>query len=143
MVNLLMTSGILTVALLNYSGSVTVLGVIFYLLMLLLGAVLLYSIRMIGIIPVFWTFSSRGTEMLVWQMSRFMERPDRMFRGWVGRILVSILPFSLIASFPARLFLDGFDLFIFFHMISVTVFFFLLMYYLWNLALKNYSSASS
>ncbi len=143
LVNLMMTSVILGTALWNYQGAVTAAGVIFYIMMLIQGAVLLYSIRMIGIIPVFWTFSSRGTEMLVWQLSRFMERPDRMFRGWVARILVSILPFSVIASYPARLFLDGFDWQIFLHLTVVTAVFFSLMYWFWHMGLRNYSSASS
>ncbi len=141
--NLLMTFGIFAWALHTYTGPVTPGGVALFLVLIVVGTLLYYSVRMLTIIPAFWMHSGRGFEQLFWTATRFMERPDRIFSGWMRRILVSLLPFSLIASYPARIFLEGPDPLLLAHLLGVTALFFLAVVFFWRLGLRAYSSASS
>lgn len=143
MLNLFLSLGILTWALSNFQGELTLAGIGFFFVLLLLGAFLYYLIRMLSIIPVFWTISNRGLDMMFWQMARFMERPDQLFTGWVRRILVSLLPFGVMASFPARILMDGFRLDLTVHLLAVVFVFYWVVIALWKIALRSYSSASS
>ncbi len=142
-VNLGFALGILIWAIRNYSAPVSAGQIAFFGLLLIMGTFMYYLVRMVMVIPVFWTHSARGFEQIFWNFTKFMERPDRIFTGWVRWILVTILPFSLMASYPARLFLEDFSPIIFGHLILVTLAFFGLVVFLWNKALRAYSSASS
>lgn len=141
--NLVMSVGIFVWALSAYAGPVTPGAVALYLVLLLVGTSLYYSLRMLTLIPTFWLHSGRGLEQLFWTTTRFMERPDRIFTGWVRRVLVSVLPFSLMASFPARIFLEGMDWSLLLHLVGTALLFFLAVLLFWRAGLRAYSSASS
>lgn len=142
-VNLIIAAGIFLWAVLNYSAPWDIYQLIGLVLLLINGTLLLYSIQMIMILPVFWTHSPRGFVDLFYTLGLAMERPDRIFRGWLRIFFTILVPFALIASFPARFFIEGFDKGTFLHLtvVSCTVWFILMK--VWNAGLKNYSSASS
>jgi len=142
-INLIMAFVILVWALhLNLTvlsaGNLLMLG-----LLMLNGVLLHYLIAMIFIIPVFWTHSGRGFGDAFQVFSRFTERPDRLFTGGMRIFLTYVLPMSLIASFPARLFLEAFDAGLLMHLVLVTGVFILIVRIFWAKGLKAYSSASS
>ena len=142
-VNLLITFGILAWAIGRYPEPLSIAKFGLFMLMIINGNVLFYCICMLSALPVFFTQSSQGFGHLVWSLMRFGERPDRIFTGWVKRVLVSILPFSLIASFPTRLFLEELDISILLHTLLVTAIFFLFLLWAWKHSLRRYASASS
>lgn len=142
-VNLLLAVAFLTYSLLSYSGNFQFLEVFGLLFLLINGAILYYVIQMLMILPVFWTQSSRGFIDLFYSMGLAMERPDRIYRGWIRMIFTIILPFALIAAFPVRIFLEGVDMLSLTHLFFVTLGFWVLMLYLWKKGLENYASASS
>jgi ABC-2 type transport system permease protein len=142
-INLTMTWAIFIWILTKYPYPFELFQLALFIAMLFCGIFLYYLVRMATIIPVFWTLSARGFDQLFWGVSRFLERPDRIFTGWVRRILASILPFSIMASYPARIFLDGFSWNVFWHIVIVTFCFWALVVVLWHLGLRAYSSASS
>jgi ABC-2 type transport system permease protein len=80
---------------------------------------------------------------MFWHMTRFIERPDGIFTGWIRVVLTSVLPFALMASFPARVFLEGFSWIVFGHLVLVTSVFSVVLGVLWRAGLRAYSSASS
>jgi ABC-2 type transport system permease protein len=141
--NLIMALGIFIFALSGYSKIFSILEVFLFLLLLLNGVLIYYCCQMLMIIPVFWTQSSRGFQDLFYSMGISMERPDRIFKGCARIIFTFILPFSLIASFPARLFLEKFHWPTFIHLVLVSGSLWGVMLFFWNKGLKNYSSASS
>lgn len=142
-VNLLVAVGLLAYFIAQYEGPATAGRILLLVMFLLVGAGLRYMVRMLTIIPVFWWQSGRGLEMIFYNMTRFVERPDRIFTGWVRRLLISVLPFALMASFPARMFLEKFDWLIAAHMLAVTVCFGFVLAGFWRAGLRAYSSASS
>lgn len=141
--NLVISIGILVWAFVQYTGPVTISSVLLFLLLLVNGTYLRYCVRMLMIIPVFWTQSTRGLDIVFFYMTRFVERPDRIFTGAVRIILTSVLPFCLMVSFPARIFIEGFNLALFSTITIVTILFTCILFISWTAGLRAYSSASS
>jgi ABC-2 type transport system permease protein len=98
---------------------------------------------MLVLIPVFWTHSTRGFDQTYWSLTRFMERPDGLFTGWVRRLITFVLPFALMASFPARYLFDGWNSGLMARLAGVTMVFFGILVMFWQMGLRSYSSASS
>ena len=142
-INLLMTMGILAWSIVHYPGPFSWLRTLGFLFFICIGSTVFYSLRFLSIILSFWTHSPRGHDSLFWPMTRVMERPDRIFHGWFRLVFCTILPFSLMASYPARLVLDPFDIKIFLHLLSISFGLFIFAVWFWNKGLRIYSSASS
>lgn len=142
-INLILASGFFIYSLATYSGSFSALEVFGLLVLLFNGALLYYCIQMIMILPVFWTHSARGFVDLFYSLGLAMERPDKIYRGWLRVVFTVILPFALLASFPVTAFLEGFQLGTILHITIVTIMIWIVMLFIWRLGLRNYSSASS
>ncbi len=142
-VNLLMAIFIFSYSLIHYSLPFHSLDVVLLCALVLNGALLYYCCQMLMILPVFWTQSARGFMDLFYSMGIAMERPDKIFTGWRRFVFTFIIPFSLIASFPAKLFIEKFNWPTFLHLISVSLLFWILMIFIWKKGIKAYSSASS
>ncbi len=141
--NLIMACGILWWALARYPGDLPATGIAVYISLLVLGCALHWCIYVIFMIPVFWIHSEYGLRQLLFGMIKFSERPDQIFSGWLHRVLVTFLPFCLIASFPTRILFEGVTLQRVGHNVGVVAAAFTLMLWLWRRGLKAYSSASS
>jgi ABC-2 type transport system permease protein len=141
--NLLLAIGILAYSLGHYSQSFTAADVLLLLGLILNGTLIYYCCQMLMILPVFWTQSAKGFMDLFYSMGIAMERPDRIFKGWLRIVFTIFLPFALIASFPVRLFLEKFHWPTFFHLAAVSLGLWILMLFIWKKGLKVYSSASS
>lgn len=142
-INLLIAFGIFIYSIWGYSGNWEFYQLVLLLLFLLNGSFIHYCMHMLLILPVFWTHSSKGFVDMFYTLGLAMERPDRLYRGWMRVLFTVILPFGLIASFPARLFLESFSLPILIQIVVVTIVLWIFMLFFWNRGLKNYSSASS
>lgn len=142
-VNLLIALGFFVYSILTYDQPWETGRLIGLIALLLNGTLIYYCIQMVMILPVFWTQSSRGFIDLFYTLGLAMERPDRIFKGWLRAFFTIILPFALIASFPARFFIEGFDSETFIHLTLVTIGLWIVMLTIWKKALKNYASASS
>lgn len=141
--NLVIALGFLIYTLMSYPATFGLGDLLLYVFLILNGVLLVYIIQMIMIIPVFWTHSSRGFMDLFYSMSLAMERPHRIYKGWLRVAFTTILPFSLIASFPAQIFLEGAKMETLLHLGAVTAAFWFIMTGLWKWGLRSYSSASS
>jgi ABC-2 type transport system permease protein len=114
-----------------------------YFLLLLNGAYLHLLLRFITVIPVFWTHSGRGLEMIFWTAERFAERPDAIYKGWTRYLLMTVIPFVALCSFPARALFGENTLQVTVYCLAISLIFTFIVRVLWKLGLKNYSSASS
>jgi ABC-2 type transport system permease protein len=141
--NLLITFGLLAWAVGRYPQPIPTAKIVLFLVLIFNGAFLFYCMNMLSNMVVFFTQSSEGFGYLVWSMNKFGERPDRIYTGWLRRVVTTLLPFAVIASFPTRLLLEDFDWQILAHTLVVTLIFFLVLLYVWRKALRTYSSASS
>lgn len=142
-INLIIAGCFFFYSLFNYSQDWSLLSLIGLIILLINGSLIYYCIQMLMILPVFWTQSARGFIDLFYILGLAMERPDRIFKGWLRILFTIFLPFALIASFPARVFLEGADFSTIIHLILVSTGLWLIVLYVWKMGLKNYSSASS
>ncbi len=142
-VNLLIAAGIFAWALGNLQAPFTGAQLLGYLLLLVNGVLLHYVLQMLFTIPVFWTQSAKGFNDFFFSMGHATERPDLIYRGLLRRLLTLVLPFSLIASFPARLFFGPHEPGLLLHLVAVSACMWALMLTMWRQGLKAYTSASS
>lgn len=142
-INLLFAAGILAWALLRAADPWTPWEIAGFVALLCLGTLLHFIVHMLTVMPVFWIQSAATLHTIFYSFQRFMERPDRIFTGWVRKALVSVLPFGVMASFPARLLIDGMDWAILGHFALVLAAFSAILLWVWNRGLRAYSSASS
>jgi len=142
-INFLMALGVLAWAVLSYPGEFGLSKTLLFFAYLVLGLLVQYLVRMTFLIPVFWTHSVRGLDSFYYQMSHITERPDRIFRGWIRLLVTWVLPFSVIASYPARLVLEAFSWTVFGHLLLTIVIYSAFVGVFWRAGLKSYSSASS
>ncbi len=141
--NLVFAVGIFIWAISRYEGSFSFGQILLFMVLILNGAIIFYCMNILANLITFWSHSSQSMGEMVWSLLKFAERPDRIFTGWTRRILTTILPFCLIASFPARILLEGFRWPVLFQLTGVTVVFLGVVGFVWDRGLKSYSSASS
>lgn len=141
--NVLLAFAFFIYSLVSFSEPFTFWQLVGLFILLLNGCFIYYCIQMLMAIPVFWTQSPRGFIDLFYSLGIAMERPDRIFKGWLRVLFTVILPFSLIASYPAKFFIEGLKVIDFIHLTLVTLGLGLLLSFVWRKALRSYSSASS
>jgi len=141
--NLLIALGISAWALSHYGPPLGPARLALYFLLLLNGTALYAILHLVFLIPVFWLHSARGLGEIFMTVGKCSERPERIFKGYLRRALVSILPLSLIASRPAQQLFDGADWKTLAHIGAVTLVATAFLFWFWRRALRAYSSASS
>lgn len=142
-VNLLIALCLFTYSIATYSEPWNFFQLLQLFVLLFNGVLIYYCIQMMMILPVFWTQSARGFVDLFYTLGLAMERPDKIFKGWIRILFTIFLPFALIASFPARAFIEGLNINMMVHMTLVSVALWTVMLLTWKFGLKIYSSASS
>jgi ABC-2 type transport system permease protein len=141
--NLLCAFGIFVWAIHGYTPWPGIAKIVLFFLMLFNGSIIFASLNVMANALTFWTHSPRGFGELVWYMTKFSEKPDRIYTGFTRKVLTLVLPYAVVSSFPARLLLEAFSWHILLHMIGVSLFFVGMLILLWNRGLCDYSSASS
>lgn len=143
LVNLLIAGSFFGWALNVYQKPFSPVELATFLFFLAIGFFLYYGFRLLISLPVFWLQSPYGFERIFYASLPLMERPDTIFRGPVRLVILTIIPFGLMVSFPARIFFEGLTLQRAVHMISVLIVLWGIIITVWNKGLRNYSSASS
>lgn len=141
--NLLMALSILGWALWRYPAPLPAAHLAVYAAMLLLSVLLYAILHLLFVIPVFWLQSPTGLRDLYHGLSTTWSRPRRIYTGWLGRALVTILPFGIIVSFPTEALLEGPTLPLIAHMLAVFTAACVALTLFWRAGLRAYSSASS
>ena len=128
----------------SYAGDFSGIRLLFFFSLLLVGVLMMFLMRILFTLPVFWTQSERGMANLLDGLVILSERPHKIFGGWFGRVLTTTLPFALYASLPCLfLFADDFDIPLLIHTYVVAALYFFVVWLIWHRGLRSYSSASS
>jgi ABC-2 type transport system permease protein len=141
--NLIIASSVLGYIISQYPVTFGAGKVFVFICLLVIGCLLYFFVHLIFLLSVFWTQSPRGFGDVFFAISHTMERPDQLFKGVFRFIFLFILPFSLMASYPAKYLLEDNTNYIIVTLLSVTIAFFFITQYVWRKGLKVYSSASS
>ena len=101
LVDLLLGIGVLGVAVSRLSMQMTFSRLVFFLFMLLVGMLILYSILLLFAAMIFWSPAVLFTWVFdgVFQMARY---PSSLYPGWLRLALTWIIPVGVITTFPAR-----------------------------------------
>ena len=142
-VNLVMALGILIYAFANCEEVVPLINYFTYGFFMLVGVVLYYCVRMLFIIPVFWSHSSRGLDEVFWGIEQTMQRPVDIFTGKFKTFLTTIIPLGVIVSYPVKMLWITNPMPLALYMLMLVIIFFVIFRILWSWGIKNYSSASS
>lgn len=141
--NLLIAFGLVWWAIDIYPSEFSAIKILIYFFMLSLGTTLYCILNILFLLAVFWTQAPRGFGDLFFSVSHIMERPERIYRGIARKVFVYILPFGIMASYPAQYLVEKNQDALVWSMGLITLCFFIILQVVWRLGLKNYSSASS
>jgi ABC-2 type transport system permease protein len=146
-VSLLVLSIILyNVLLAFHPDSINVLNILLFIFSLFMGVLIWYSFEFIIASLTFYFRDFRTGGWLSHEVMKFSMRPDSIYRGFMRKILFTILPMALVASFPSRLLLYGLNTqnqqYLIIQIIVVTVLLSLTRIF-WKTGLKKYESAQS
>src|SRR5688572_6331378 len=142
-VNLLMACGVLAWALLNYSAPLGIGPLMIFFACLLAGVFLHYLLNLMFLLPAFWMHTSHGLREIYFSFTETMTRPAGIFTGWVRRLLVTILPFALIVSFPTRALFEPDRWPVVLHLLGASAGAFAAALLFWRAGVRSYVSASS
>lgn len=141
--NLLIASSILTWAISSYPEQLGLFKILGFILLLIIGTIIYFFVHFLFLLSVFWTQSPRGFGDVFYAVAHTIERPDRIFKGAVRILFTYIIPFSVMASYPARFLLEGFSFNVILTIFGVAITLFFIVLEVWKRGLRNYSSASS
>jgi ABC-2 type transport system permease protein len=142
-INLLMASGVLAWALARYPGDLGPGALVLFLVCLLVGVFLHYVLHLVFLLPAFWMHTSHGLREIYFSFTETITRPSGIFTGWVRRLLVTLLPFAAIVSFPTRALFESNPWPVTVHLLGVTAAAFAGALALWRAGVRSYGSASS
>lgn len=142
-VNLLMAVGVLTWALATYPGGVPLPTLLVFVAMLPFGLAIHAALHLLFLVPQFWTQSSKGLRDVFWSAVNYSFRPDGIYRGYLRRLLTTVIPLAVIASYPARVVFEGPRPGLVLHIVAAAVGSWTVTVWLWGRGLRAYGSASS
>lgn len=142
-VNLLLTVGFAGWVLARHPGGFGAANLALYALLVPLGVFIHYLCEMLALVPVFWLHEGGGMRAVHYALNKYSQYPDGIYTGWTRRLLTSILPFAVIASFPARALLEPDPWPVALHMLGVAALVGAAVAAGWTAGLRAYASASS
>ena len=116
---------------------------IFYIISLLLGISIFYSIEFMIASLSFWFRSFSHAGWLASELVKYSRRPDSIYSNWFRKLLFSAFPMAMIFSVPARILIFGFDYKLMLLQFIISIVFLWLTTVIWRRGLLRYESASS
>lgn len=120
---------------------VTLVSVSGFVLFLLSGVFLTYSLFLLPHLLCFWLVSNRGIAEITAAVWDFNNMPQLIYGKWMQRLGTFILPVFIITNFPGLFLLDRLTPFLLFWGLAAPVLFFILCRLVFSRAVKHYTSA--
>jgi ABC-2 type transport system permease protein len=143
LINLVLISAYLVWAITKLPGPITFYQIVCYLALVFFGLIIYYALRFtFGILTIL--LHDAGNIQFIWhQFFRLGTRPDPIYPRMMRIFVLVLLPVAFFASVPARILVEGIDwrLLVSSPVLAIGLLF--LSHFLWNKALRLYSSASS
>ena len=114
-----------------------------YLLLILCGLVIHYSILVLSISLVFWLTSAQGVEGSYFTLMEFSRLPREAFKGVSNFLFVWLLPVVVVSNAPSRILLHGFEWRWWLWLLALAAGWFALAVFVFYRGLRRYASASS
>jgi len=114
-----------------------------YLLMVLAGLVIHYSVLILSMSMAFWLTSAQGIEGSYFSLTEFSRLPREAFKGTANVLFVWLLPVVIVSNAPARVLLHGFEPKWAAWLFVVAAVWFALAVFTFHRGLRRYASSSS
>lgn len=115
-----------------------------FLLLVLIGILVHYSLMLMLSATSFWTVRAQGIVWGYYNLFNIARLPDEAFRGAFKAVFTFALPMLLVSNVPVKLLVDKlgspFEMLL---LVALAVLIFVASELLWRTALKRYTSASS
>lgn len=141
--NLLFAVGILVWSLASYSASFEIGKLLLFGVFLINGTLLYFALHILFLLSVFWTQSDRGFDELFYAFDKTYQRPDGIYKRYLKGLLLYVLPFSVVASYPTRVLFENNTGALSFTIALSSLTTYILVALIWKRGLRIYSSASS
>jgi ABC-2 type transport system permease protein len=119
------------------------LDMMLYVLMVLCGLAIHYSILVMSISLVFWLTSAQGVEGTYFTLTEFSRLPREAFRGVTSFLFVWLLPTVVVSNTPASTLIHGVRWQWAAWLFAISVAWFGLAVFVFHRGLRRYASASS
>ncbi len=144
LINAFVAIGIVAYAARQLQLEISVVNIALYLLMILCGLVIHYSLLVLSMSTAFWLSNAQGLEGGYFTLTEFSRLPKQAFKNFAARaLLVWALPAVVVSNTPANTLLHGFDPSWFLWLVGCTAGWFGLAVFTFRRGLRRYSSASS
>jgi ABC-2 type transport system permease protein len=114
-----------------------------FIVLVLAGAILLYSISLILQTLTFWLVNVERVDALVMGLMETGRFPVNFYRGWIRAALTVILPVAFMTTFPAQVLLGRLGWWAAAAAIGLAALLFVLASAFWRFGLRFYTGASS
>lgn len=121
----------------------SIINIVIGILLIFSAIIFVYAITVIVGTTYFWVVSGRGMTMLANNLIQFARWPTDIYKGKIGFIFNFLLPISVIATVPVKVFLGQIDIPMIIFSFSISILFFAIALSFWQFGLKHYGSASS
>lgn len=122
---------------------ITPVEVLLFLLLILNGIFILYSMMFCLSIMTFWIGRASNLFELYYQLTQFTRYPGEIYRFGLRMVLLTAIPMLVVSNFPAKVLVGGLLSSRLLYACAIGVSFLLITVWVWNLGLKRYRSASS
>lgn len=112
-------------------------------ILVLCGVMITYSMRLLFSMLVLIVHEASNIQFIWYQLYRLGTRPDVLYPTFLRYLIYVAIPVAFIASVPARMLIHGVEARFLLGGLGAASFIFCLTTWLWNRALRQYSSASS
>lgn len=114
-----------------------------YVVMILCGLVINYSMLLMIVSLTFWIIKTEGVEGSYFTFSEFSRLPREAYKRITGAVFVYILPAGIVANVPARTLMDGFTPHLTLWLAGAAALWFFVASRVFFRGLRRYASASS
>ncbi|WP_261301717.1 ABC transporter permease [Paenibacillus andongensis] len=147
--HLLLSIVAMVIALSNLNISMSLIHILFFIIVILSGALIQGAALLLTAIPSFWVVENSSLkDVLFFQMKNFIRYPISIYPTFIQILLTFVLPYAFINFYPAQFFLNKND-FLLFHPLFqfmapvVGIVLSVIAYALWLVGINNYKSTGS
>jgi ABC-2 type transport system permease protein len=122
-------------------ASTGIMHILSYIAFMICGTVLAYSLFLIPQILAFWTIKTGGGNDITSRLWDFNNMPMKIYNKWMQRIGIFVVPVFVITNFPVMAVINDLSIYYRIWGVAISIFMFVCARLLWNIAIKQYSSA--
>ncbi len=133
----------LMVYVVRYIPNIALTNYIWFFILFLISLILFYLLKIITILPVFWTIRGWSLAVIMDKFTNMVKYPAGVYPKSLVFVLKTIFPILVVTYLPVEMLFFNPKVWDIIYTIAITGAFLILVRWLWRLGEKNYGSASS